>query len=445
MFTKKDIARLMIPLVIEQVLAVAIGMADTMMVSNCGEAAVSGVSLVDSINVLLINIFSALATGGAIICSQFIGRDDQENTNKAAKQLIASVFLLSAIIMVFCLFLNQSILNLVFPNTDKSVMDNCIIYFFWSAISYPFLGLYNAGAALFRSMGNSKITMIVSVAMNLLNIIGNAILIFGCGMGVAGAAIATLISRIFGAIVILWLLRFRSHGITIDSLIHWKLDFKLIRHILAIGIPNGLENGMFQIGKILVQGFVASYGTVAIAANAVGNSIASIAVIPGSAVGLGMITIVGQCVGAQKFKEAKQYVFKLTGLAYLMMFIVNLLIVLLLNPLISLYGLSDETASIAYELILYHSIMSSILWPTAFTLPNGLRAANDVRFTMIVSVASMWICRIGLSYVLGTMLHMQVLGVWIAMTIDWVFRIIFFVIRICGNRWKKKAMTPNVS
>lgn len=440
MFTKKDIARLMIPLVIEQVLAVAIGMADTMMVSSCGEAAVSGVSLVDSINILLINIFSALATGGAIICSQFIGRDDKENTNKAAKQLIASVFLVSSIIMVFCLFLNQSILSIVFPNTDKSVMDNCVTYFFWSAISYPFLGLYNAGAALFRSMGNSKITMIVSVAMNLLNIAGNAILIFGFNMGVAGAAIATLISRIFGAIVMLWFLRFRSHGITIDSLTHWRLDFKLIRHILAIGIPNGLENGMFQIGKILVQGFVASYGTVAIAANAVANSIASVAVIPGAAVGLGMITIVGQCVGAQKFKEAKQYIFKLTGLAYAMMIVVNLLIVLLLNPLISLFSLSSETASITYELLLFHSIMSSILWPTAFTLPNGLRAANDVRFTMFVSVLSMWLCRIGLSYVLGTMLGMQVFGIWVAMTIDWVFRIIFFVIRICGNRWKKKAI-----
>ena len=440
MFTKKDIARLMIPLVIEQVLAVAIGMADTMMVSSCGEAAVSGVSLVDSINILLINIFSALATGGAIICSQFIGRDDKENTNKAAKQLVASVFLVSSIIMVFCLFLNQPILSVVFPNTDNSVMTNCVTYFFWSAISYPFLGLYNAGAALFRSMGNSKITMIVSVTMNLLNITGNAILIFGFQMGVAGAAIATLVSRIFGAVVMLWLLRFRSHGITIDSLTHWRLDFKLIRHILAIGIPNGLENGMFQIGKILVQGFVASYGTVAIAANAVANSIASVAVIPGAAVGLGMITIVGQCVGAQKFKEAKQYIFKLTGLAYGMMIVVNILIVLLLNPLISLFSLSIETAAITYDLLLFHSIMSSILWPAAFTLPNGLRAANDVRFTMFVSVLSMWLCRIGLSYVLGTMLNMQVFGIWIAMTIDWVFRIIFFLIRICGNRWKQKSV-----
>lgn len=279
MFTRKDIVRLMVPLVIEQVLAVAIGMADTMMVSSCGEAAVSGVSLVDSINVLLINIFSALATGGSIICAQYIGRDDHANANASAKQLIVATFLISAAIMIICLFGNAPILSVVFPNTEKSVMNNCITYFFWSAISYPFLGVYNAGAALFRSMGNSRITMIISLAMNLLNICGNAILIFGCGMGVAGAAIATLASRIFGAVIILYLLRWRSHGITLDSLLHWRLDFKMIRTILKIGIPNGLENGMFQIGKILVQGLVASFGTVAIAANAVGNSIASMATI----------------------------------------------------------------------------------------------------------------------------------------------------------------------
>lgn len=440
MFTRKDIVRLMVPLVIEQVLAVAIGMADTMMVSSCGEAAVSGVSLVDSINVLLINIFSALATGGSIICAQYIGRDDHANANASAKQLIVATFLISAAIMIICLFGNAPILSVVFPNTEKSVMDNCITYFFWSAISYPFLGVYNAGAALFRSMGNSRITMIISLAMNLLNICGNAILIFGCGMGVAGAAIATLASRIFGAVIILYLLRWRSHGITLDSLLHWRLDFKMIRTILKIGIPNGLENGMFQIGKILVQGLVASFGTVAIAANAVGNSIASMATIPGAAVGLGMITIVGQCIGAKRYDEAKRYMFRLTGLAYALMIFVNIILFLLLNPLIGLFNLSAETASITSVLLIYHGIMSSILWPMAFTLPNGLRAANDVKYTMLVSVISMWACRIGLSYILASFLNLGVLGVWIAMTIDWAVRIIFFLGRVISGKWKKKEI-----
>ena len=440
MFTRKDIVRLMVPLVIEQVLAVAIGMADTMMVSSCGVAAVSGVSLVDSINVLLINIFSALATGGSIICAQYIGRDDHANANASAKQLIVATFLISAAIMIICLFGNAPILSVVFPNTEKSVMNNCITYFFWSAISYPFLGVYNAGAALFRSMGNSRITMIISLAMNLLNICGNAILIFGCGMGVAGAAIATLASRIFGAVIILYLLRWRSHGITLDSLLHWRLDFKMIRTILKIGIPNGLENGMFQIGKILVQGLVASFGTVAIAANAVGNSIASMATIPGAAVGLGMITIVGQCIGAKRYDEAKRYMFRLTGLAYVLMIFVNIILFLLLNPLIGLFNLSAETASITSVLLIYHGIMSSILWPMAFTLPNGLRAANDVKYTMLVSVISMWACRIGLSYILASFLNLGVLGVWIAMTIDWAVRIIFFLGRVISGKWKKKEV-----
>lgn len=440
MFTRKDIMKLMIPLIIEQVLAVAIGMADTMMVASCGEAAVSGVSLVDSINILLINIFSALATGGSIICAQYIGRDDREQANASAKQLIAATFLVSSIIMVLCLFGNSGILSVIFPNTEKTVMENCVTYFFWSAVSYPFLGLYNAGAALFRSMGNSRITMIISVAMNLLNICGNAILIFGFNMGVAGAAIATLISRIFGAAVTMYLLRWRSHGITVDSLTRWSLDFRMIRTILKIGIPNGLENGMFQIGKILVQGLVASFGTVAIAANAVANSVASMAVIPGAAVGLGMITIVGQCVGAKRYDEAKRYMFKLTGLAYLLMGIVNVLLFLFMNPLVGLFNLSNETAAITTELLIFHGIVSSLLWPASFTLPNGLRAANDVKFTMIVSVVSMWTCRIGLSYILGSVLGLQVLGVWLAMFADWIVRILFFMVRVLRGKWQKKQV-----
>ena len=375
-----------------------------------------------------------------MLCAQYIGRDDHANANASAKQLIVATFLISAAIMIICLFGNAPILSVVFPNTEKSVMNNCITYFFWSAISYPFLGVYNAGAALFRSMGNSRITMIISLAMNLLNICGNAILIFGCGMGVAGAAIATLASRIFGAVIILYLLRWRSHGITLDSLLHWRLDFKMIRTILKIGIPNGLENGMFQIGKILVQGLVASFGTVAIAANAVGNSIASMATIPGAAVGLGMITIVGQCIGAKRYDEAKRYMFRLTGLAYVLMIFVNIILFLLLNPLIGLFNLSAETASITSVLLIYHGIMSSILWPMAFTLPNGLRAANDVKYTMLVSVISMWACRIGLSYILASFLNLGVLGVWIAMTIDWAVRIIFFLGRVISGKWKKKEV-----
>lgn len=298
MFNRKQLARLIWPLIVEQFLAVAIGMADTVMVTSCGEAAVAGVSLVDSINVLLINIFSALATGGAILASQYIGRQDKEQANVAAKQLVLVTAGISVLVMAICLFANASLLHMVFGEAEADVMTNAETYFFWSALSYPFLALYNAGAALFRAMGNSRISMFTALLMNALNIGGNALLIYGMNMGVAGAAIASLVSRFVGAAIMLALLRLRHQMIRLDSLIRLGFHPPMIRQILGVGVPNGLENGMFQIGKILVQRLITVLGTASISANAVANTVAALPQIPGAAIGLAMITVVGQCIGA---------------------------------------------------------------------------------------------------------------------------------------------------
>lgn len=445
LFSKKDLQRLIIPLIIEQFLAITIGMADTVMVSSCGEAAVSGVSLVDAINILLINIFSALATGGAIISSQYIGREEPHKACEAAKQLVLSVFVLSMVIGGICVFGGPQILGLIYHDVERSVMDNAEIYFFLTALSYPFIALYNAGAALFRAMGNSKVSMTISIIMNCINVGGNAIFIFGFNMGAAGAALATLISRIVGAIFILILLKRPVNIIHVDSYLHLEFRPQMVKNILEIGIPNGLENGMFQLGKIIVQGMIASYGTAAIAANAVCNSIAGFPIIPGTAIGLAMVTVVGQCVGAQRYEEAKKYIVRLTGLAYIFMLILNILIAVFCGPIVGFFNLSAEATSTAEQIMLWHSLFCAVLWPTAFTMPNGLRAANDVKFTMTVSVLSMWICRICMSYVFGTMLGMGVLGTWFAMFLDWVFRIIFFVVRLQSNKWQHRELQQKLS
>lgn len=440
LFSNNELKKLIIPLVIEQLLAITIGMADTIMVASCGEAAVSGISLVDTINILLINIFSALATGGAIVASQYIGRDDSKNANKAAKQLIIATTLLAVIISIFSLVLKEPILNLIFGHTEASVMENCYVYFFWSALSYPFLSIYNAGAALFRAMGNSKISMAVSVLMNCLNLIGNAVLIFVFDMGVAGAAISTLFSRIVGAVIILYLLRYKENIIKLDSLVKWQLDFKMIKSILRVGIPNGLENGMFQFGKILLQSLIATFGTVAIAANAVGNSVAMISQVPGNAISLAMIPVVGQCVGAGEYGQAKHYMKKLTTIAYISMAGLHVLCIIFINPIVGLFGFSAETSALSAQLLIYASVVSIFLWPASFVLPNGLRAAGDVKFTMLTSIVCMWLFRIGFGYLLGQYFNLGVLGVWIAMTIDWFFRIIAFLIRIKSGKWKKRTV-----
>ncbi len=436
MFTRKDLVKLIIPLIIEQILAVTIGMADTIMVASIGEAAVSGVSLVDTINILVINILAALATGGAIVSSQYLGREDKYNAGLAGKQLILSTAFLSAVVMLICLIANGAILSLLFGKVEPAVMQNCQIYFYWTALSYPFIAIYNSGAALFRAMGNSRVSMFTSIIMNTINISGNAICIYGLKMGVAGAAIPTLTSRVVGAVAILFLLRNHNNKLYVDRFLPLDIHPKMIRNILKIGIPNGLENGMFQIGKILVQGLVAALGTVAIAANAVANSVCNFAIIPGMAIGLSIVTVVGQCVGAKDYIQARRYTIKLTAVTYGAMAVFNLVIALLAPVLVAIFQMSGETALIAEEIIFYHSIACAMIWPMAFTVPNGLRAAGDVKYTMIISIISMWVFRIGCSYLIHSLFHLGVLSVWIAMFIDWVFRGIMFMIRFHSNKWE---------
>ena len=440
MFTAKDLRKLILPLIVEQFLAVTIGMADTIMVASTGEAAMSSVSLVDAINILLINIFSALATGGAIVASQYLGREDNKRANVAAKQLLLVTTAMSVFIMAVCLIGRNPILDLIFGKIEPEVMDNCRVYFFWSALSYPFLAVYNAGAALYRSMGNSKVSMLTSTLMNAINIAGNALLIFGFHMGVAGAAIASLFARMVGAVLITCLLRFKPHVIQLEAV--FKLDFQpeMIKNILKFGVPTGLENGMFQIGRLMTQGLVATFGLTATTVNAIGMSLSAFPQIPGTAIGLAMVTVVGQCIGARRQEEAKRYTLKLTGLAYLAMGALNLVMLAFLPVVIGIYNPSPATAALARELMLYCIACTILLWPASFVLPNGLRAAGDVRFTMTVSIVSMWAFRIGFSYLLAKGLQMGVLGVWIAMTIDWAFRILCFAIRFFRGKWMNKQL-----
>lgn len=436
MFTKKDLTKLIIPLIIEQLLAVTVGMADSMMVARVGEAAVSGVSLVDTLTVLLIGLFGAMATGGAVVSAQFLGQKKEGLACKAGEQLLVAILALSFILMALALLFGNRILILLFGNVNSDVMANARTYLFYSALSFPFIAIYNACAALFRSMGNSKVSMLTALIMNLINIVGNAILIFGFSMGVAGAAIATLISRIFAATIMYILLLNKKHVIHFESIRAFRIDTPMINRILKIGIPNGLENSVFQIGKILVQGIVAGLGTSAITANAIAGTVGGLGVLPGSAIGIALITVVGQCVGARDFDGVKHYTFRLMRFAYLCMAVANGILIFMIPLILKLYGLTEETARISSELMIYHCILATLIWPLSFSLPNALRAANDVKFTMWVSMISMWVWRIGFSYFLVFVLHLGVLGVWIAMTIDWLFRSIFFVIRLRQEKYR---------
>lgn len=441
MFSNRYLYKLIIPLIIEQVLTVTVGMSDVIMVSSIGESAVSGVSLVDMINVLIINVFAALATGGAVVSSQFLGEKDRTKACESANQLIIVTIFISLIITLFCILFRKVLLTLVFGKIDADVMNNAIIYFMISALSYPFIAVYNSCAALFRSMGNSKISMFTSLIMNIINISGNAVFIFIFNMGAAGAAAASLISRMTASIIMIILIHNSKNEIYINKNSKIHINFNIVKRILGVGIPNGLENGMFQFGRVIVVSIISGFGTVQIAANAVANNIDSMGCIPGQALSLAIITVVGQCVGAKDYNMAEYYTKKLLKMTYKFTIILNSFILLLLPLILKIYNLSPDTIKLASILIFIHNAAAMVLWPASFTLPNALRASNDVKYTMIVSIFSMWTFRIVSSYIIGKWLGLGAIGVWIAMIMDWGFRVICFTIRFFRGKWKLQKIS----
>lgn len=455
MFSKKDLQKLIIPLIIEQLLSISVGMFDTIMISSLGESAVSGVSLVDMLNVLMINIFAALATGGAVICAYELGKikklmeqdtsvkNDFPGARSAAKQLLIVLLVASILVAGLALFFRVGLLRLCFGAIEDDVMANALTYFVISAISYPFIAIYNGLAALFRTMGNSKITMIASFFMNLLNICGNALFIYVFNWGVAGAAWSTTISRFLGMLLLFVIISNKNHEIYINLREKFRLDFHVMKKILGIGIPGSLENSVFQLGRILVISMIAGFGTTQVAANAVANNLDSLGCIPGQALGLAVVTVVGQCIGAGDYDSARQYEQKLLKFAYISMAVVNILILVSLPLSLKLYNLTKETLELAAILVILHDGFAMIFWPTAFVLPNALRAAQDVRFTMVVSIFSMIAFRIFFSWVIGVRFGMGIIGVWIAMIIDWVFRGGLFIWRVRSGRWLTHVKPKN--
>ena len=438
LFSNKDLRKLIVPLILEQALAITVGMADTMMISSVGEAAVSGVSLVDMLNNLIISVLAALATGGAVVTSQYIGAGKREDACRSARQLIYTAGLITIGISLLIILANRPILKLFFGKIEEDVMQNAVIYLVISAFSFPFLAVYNSCAALFRSMGNSQITLKVSVLMNIINIAGNAICIYGLHMGVAGVAIPSLVSRAVAGIILYFLLK------NPDNMIHlvkerFRFEPQIVKKILYFGIPSGIENGIFQLGRVLVVSIIAGFGTVQIAANGVANSLDSMGCIVGQAISLAMITVVGRCVGAGDAGQVRYYTKKLLAIAYLCTAVVNSIILLSLRWILSLYGLGQETTELAYILVMIHNGMAIFLWPASFVLPNMLRACNDVKFTMVIAIFSMFTFRIGFSFIFGVQLEMGAIGVWMAMVLDWIFRVSCFVGRYIKGGWKKQA------
>lgn len=435
MFSNKQLITLLLPIMVEQLLNSFMGMADTMMVSNVGSAAISAVSLVDSINVLVIQVFTALGAGAAIICSQYLGRGDRESSNEAARQVTLSVLTISTVLSILCIVFRGPLLHLIFGQVEEAVMDNSMIYFLLTAISFPFIALFDAGGAFYRAAGNSRFPMMISVLSNGLNIAGNAVLIFGFQMGVEGAALSTLFSRIFCAVVIFWNLRKPDQVIVVNHYLKIRPNFPLIGKILSIGIPSGIENGMFQFGKLAIQSTVSTLGTAAIAANAVTNILENLNGVAAQGVGIGLMTIVGQCIGAGRKDEAIYYIKKLSKMAEAAIIISCLVVFALCRPITILGGMEAESARMCFEMTLFITITKPISWVLSFIPAYGMRAAGDVKFSMITSCASMWLCRVSFTIFLCRVYGFGPIAVWIGMFADWTVRGIVFTIRFHSRRW----------
>lgn len=435
LFSNQDLCKLFLPVIIEQFLEYLVGLADSIMVAHVGESAVSGVSLVDFVMALLISLFAALSTGGAVIAGQYMGRKQMEESREAANQLVWFSGAISVIIMVMIYLGKPLILNGLFGQITDDVRRDANTYLIITAISIPFLALYNAGAAIFRTMGNSKLPMKIMLYMNIAHAIGNAILIYSFHFGVEGVAIPTLIARIAAAVVILILALNKNRSLYIKKSLKHKFNWLMINRILSIGVPYGLENGLFYLGRIVVLSLVATFGTAAIAANAVSGTIVMFEVLPGMAIGLGLTVVISRCVGARDYEQAKYYTKKIMGIVYAAHIVSCALVLALLPSILQVYGLSEEATSLAIKIVWWHAVFEVLIWPLGYTLPVTFRAAGDARFPMIVSTLTMIFCRIALAYLLSIYFGMGMFGTWVAMFIDWIIKSIIFVYRYISGKW----------
>ena len=435
LFSNKALFYLFIPLLIEQALEFFVGLADSIMVASLGEAAISGVSLVDFLMQLLIFSFSALATGGAVIAGQYLGDKNIDKARDASNQLIWFSAISSSFFMLIVLFARHFLITVLFGQIEADVWNTANMYLLIVALSIPFIAIYNSGAAIFRTTNNAFLPMQVMFICDILNIIGNAFCIYYLGWGVEGVAIPTVIARFLVAIILLYFIMDENYLLHIKRTLRHKFDWLLLKNVLNVGIPYGIENGLFQLGRILVLSLVSTFGTMAIAANSVGYAIAVFSVLPGFAINLGLTAVISRCVGADDYEQAKYYNKKCILIVFISHIIINVIIFALLPFLLDIYGLSAKTAQMAFEMIVWHGIFAIIIWPIAFTLPATFRGAGDSKSVMYISLAVMFTCRIALSYVIADWLGIGVFGTWIAMFIDWYVRAALYIYRYFSDKW----------
>ena len=435
LYSNKALFYLFIPLLVEYALEFFVGLADSIMVASLGEAAISGVSLVDFLMQLLIFSFSALATGGAVVAGQYLGDNQIDKAQNASTQLVWFSTLSSFALMIIVVLLRQVLIGVLFGQIEADVWHNAELYLYIVALSIPFIAIYNAGAAIFRTTNDAYLPMKVMLVCDVLNIVGNAFCIYYLGWDVRGVAIPTVISRVVAALAILYFAVDEDYKLHIKRSLKHRFDFKILKKVLQVGIPYGIENGLFQLGRVLVLSLVSTFGTMAIAANSVGYAIGIFSVLPGFAINLGLTAVISRCVGANDYEQARYYNKKCLVIVFISHIVINIVIFAILPLVLGIYNLSAQTAQMTTEMVIWHGIFAIIIWPISFTLPATFRGAGDSKSVMYISLAVMFTCRIALSYVIADWMGIGVFGTWIAMFIDWYVRAGIYVYRYFSNKW----------
>lgn len=426
MFSRRGLFNLLWPLVVEQLLSVLVGVIDVFMVACVGEAAVSGVALVDSVNYLFIQVIFALTAGGTVVCAQFIGARNLKSASTSGAQLaLLSVFAMALVAALFWLA-GPQILGFVFGTVEADVMDNALTYMYFTVSSLPFMALFYSATSVFRAKGETRVSMLAALFMNVINVVGNALCIFGLHMGVVGVALPTFLSRALASLVIVWVIQRPDNELRIRSMGQLKPNAEIIRKILSIGVPNSVESGLFNVGKVLLQSLVSTLGTASIAAYAVASSLVTFLYLPGNALGAGMMTVVGQCYGAGEMQQARGYAKKFLGLNYAMLVVLCALMICGAELWVGFYGLSAEASSLAVQLVVAHSI-AMVIWPTGFLFANYFRAIGRATFTMMVAIVTMAVFRIGLAYLFVMVLGKGLVWIWYAMFVDWFVRTVVYI------------------
>ena len=440
LFSNRDILHLVVPLFLEQLLFMLVGSADTLMVAGLGEASISAVSLVNMVNNCIGSIIFALATGGGVVVAQYLGAGNLIRAREGAKQLLAVVLIAGVLVLLLGEVFLTDIIRIFYGSLDADVHAGVVNYFGITLISFPFVALYGGCAALFRVMNRTRTTMNISFISNLINVAGNALLIYLFRLGVAGAAYATVLARLAAVGIIAFMITDRRNTVFADFSKGFRISWQFVKKILFIGIPGGIESGVFQLGRVLVLGLIASFGTREIAANAVANTVDMFGCVCGNVFCLAVVTVVGRAVGAGNEKQIRHYVAKMMGWAYASHISWNML-VLAMTPFILLcfHKIDVETRQLALWLILIHNVLGMLMWPASFVFPCILRSMNDVKATMLISVISMLLIRVGGSYLLAGWIGSGVVAVWIAMVFDWIIRISGFCWRYRSGKWIQLA------